>query len=289
MTVLVGVHGIGKQQFGRHQLLAPWSRAVADGLERAHGTAVQVPNLDIVFYGDLVWSQPKSHFKARADAVDLLEELDDDEAADLATSAAELITDEELSNAEQAPPSKGYSRAPGRLPRLLAALDRKFGSAAVMLFVGEFRQVRRYLRDRLIKKEVDARVREAVTADCRVLIGHSLGSVVAFEFVRNNPGQHLDLLLTVGSPLGLRMVRDRMADPGHGSTAVWGVPGNVTHWVNVRDERDPVACAGDLTTWWPGVVDRHVVNQGNAHAAERYLSKKETGQAILAAVPELAP
>ena len=165
----------------------------------------------------------------------MLVDLDDDEAADLAISAAELLNDKELCDVENVLPSKGYSRVPGRLPRLLAALDRKFGSAAVILFVGEFRQVRRYLRDSLIRKKVDTRVREAVIADCRVLIGHSLGSVVAFEFVRNNPGHHLDLFLTVGSPLGLRMVRDRMVQPDYGSTAVWGIPVNVTHWVNVRE------------------------------------------------------
>jgi hypothetical protein len=290
MSVLVGVHGIGKQQLGRHQLLAPWSQAVADGLERARGAVVDVPKLDLAFYGDLVWPQPKEgDNKAKAANVDFFDDLDDEEVADLAVSAGELISDGELAAAEKASPTKGYTRAPGPLPSVLGALGRKFGSTAVVLFVGEFRQVRRYLRDPLIKAGVDKRVRDAVTPTCRVLIGHSLGSVVAFEFVRNNPGHRLDLLLTLGSPLGLRLVRDRMADPGHGRTAVWEVPVNVARWVNVRDMHDPVACAGDLTTWWPGVVDRHVRNQGDAHAAERYLSKRETGLAILAAVPELAP
>jgi hypothetical protein len=35
MGRLVGVHGIGKQQLGRHQLLASWAPALADGVERA--------------------------------------------------------------------------------------------------------------------------------------------------------------------------------------------------------------------------------------------------------------
>ena len=54
MSVLVGVHGVGKEQLGRHQLQAPWSRAVADGLERARGEEIDIPQLDIAFYGDLV-------------------------------------------------------------------------------------------------------------------------------------------------------------------------------------------------------------------------------------------
>ncbi|HZN71758.1 MAG TPA: hypothetical protein VFC00_08790 [Micromonosporaceae bacterium] len=286
MTVLVGVHGVGHQQAGRHQLLARWSLALADGLERAYGATVAVPDLDIAFYGDLVWQHHQDRGKGVLDG-GVWEEFDDDELRDLAASMRDLIGEHELAAAEQLPSAKGYTRVPQAIVRLLSVLDTRFGPTAVVLFVSQFRQVRRYLREPLVKAEVDARVRGTVGGDCRVLIGHSLGSVVAFEFVRQNPEHRLDLLLTLGSPLGLRMVRERMADPGHGSSAIWGVPGNVSHWVNVRDVHDPVACAGDLTTWWPGVVDRHVVNQGDAHCAERYLGKRVCGQAILAAVPDL--
>jgi hypothetical protein len=225
--------------------------------------------------------------KGPADGLERLEDFDDMELGDLEASARDLVTGEELAAAKDAPPAKGYSRAPGPLMWLMAALQKKFGAAAVLLLVSEFRQVRRYLSDPLIKSDVEGRVREAVGENCRVLIGHSLGSVVAFEYVRQNQDNKLDLLITLGSPLGLRMVRERMADADHGSTSVWGVPASVSRWVNIRDVHDPVACAGDLTTWWPGVVDRHVVNQGDAHSAKRYLSKVETGQAILGAVPGL--
>ena len=53
MTAIVGVHGIMNQQLGRHQLLVDWGPALADGLERAAGHQVPIPDLDIVFYGDL--------------------------------------------------------------------------------------------------------------------------------------------------------------------------------------------------------------------------------------------
>jgi hypothetical protein len=59
--------------------------------------------------------------------------------------------------------------------------------------------------------------------------------------------------------------------------------------VNLRDLRDPVACAGNLDTWWPGVTDVVVDNQRAAHAVERYLSKKQSGDAVLSVLPELAP
>jgi pimeloyl-ACP methyl ester carboxylesterase len=154
------------------------------------------------------------------------------------------------------------------------------------LFVGELRQVRRYLLDPELKTKADARVAETVGGDGRILIGHSLGSVVAVEFLRQHPGYRLDLLITLGSPLGLRAIRHLMPDPEYGCAE--GVPANVGAWVNLRDLQDPVACAGSLRRWWPGIREGIVDNQKSAHSVERYLSKKETGDAVLSVAPELA-
>ena len=37
VAIIIGVHGIGQQQSGRHQLLPAWRQATLDGLERASG------------------------------------------------------------------------------------------------------------------------------------------------------------------------------------------------------------------------------------------------------------
>ena len=72
-----------------------------------------------------------------------------------------------------------YTRTPKPVQVLLRALDAKFGAAAGVLYLGTLRQVRRYLGDAAVKSEIDRIVADAVTPDCRVLIGHSLGTVVA--------------------------------------------------------------------------------------------------------------
>lgn len=175
---------------------------------------------------------------------------------------------------------------PRPLQRLIAALDRRFGHCgAGVLLLGELRQVRRYLLDPELKARVDARTREAAQG-CRVLVGHSLGSVVAFEYVRQHPDHQLELLLTLGSPLGLRLIRELLPDADF--TAAWRPP-NVAVWVNVRDRRDPVAAAGPLDVLWAGVEDVVVDNEKSAHSVERYLSKAKVGAVIRAALPELAP
>jgi alpha-beta hydrolase superfamily lysophospholipase len=192
----------------------------------------------------------------------------------------DAVTADDVEAAEAEVP-KGYTRTPRPVLVLLRAVDRRFGASAGVLYLGVLRQVRRYLADPTIKAAVDGRVEQAVGPACRVLIGHSLGSVVAYEYLRSHPGHGVDLLLTLGSPLGLRIVRDRLA------VGPLPVPG----WVNVRDVRDPVACAGPLHRWWPQIGrqgDVVVDNGGDAHAVERYLDRKATGAVLLRALPHLA-
>ena len=283
MTLIVGVHGIKNEQLGRNQLVASWTPALADGLEFAAGHAVTAWSMDVAFYGDLfLVSGGTEGLKGRTSEEDVLE-LTEEEAADLTAALDESGRPDAPEEAVHAgSEEKGYS--PWVAQALLRRADHRFGSHATgLLFLGELRQIRRYLLDATIKTEADARVARKVTLDCRVIVAHSLGSVVAFEYLRQHPDRHLDLLVTLGSPLGLNMIRRLMPNPAYGSD--W-LPGNLTAWVNIRDLRDPVACAGDLSVRWPGIADEIVDNGDEAHSVERYLSKKITGEAIRRALPE---
>jgi hypothetical protein len=278
---LVGVHGIGRQQRSRPQLLPEWVRAVHGGLEAAvGGRELPVPDVGLAFYGDLFRRDADTTgAKAAADEV-VLDGLAGAELVEVTAALKEAVTAEDISvvEGEQA---KGYTRVPAGLGVLLAAVDRRFGWAAGVLYVGVLRQVYRYLHDREVKTAVDRQVVEAVGPDCRVLVGHSLGSIVAYEYLRTRPDHQVVLFVTVGSPLGLRMVRDRIT-VGHLRVPVWR---------NVRDVRDPVACAGPLDPWWPQLGpagDIVVDNGGDAHAVDRYLNRKATGRLLLDALPHWA-
>jgi hypothetical protein len=286
MAAIIGVHGIMNQQLGRHQLIAAWGPALADGLERAAGHQVPIPDLDIAFYGDVFLSdQAKAGSKGQTGE---LAEFTEDDADSLGPFVAEVSA--AFASGERpaaGPPTKGRTSVPLPVQCLLQALDRRFGSRETsLLFLGELKQVRRYLLDPDLKADVDGRAEQVIGCGGRVVIGHSLGSVVAFEFVRQHQDYPVDLLLTLGSPLGLRTVRALMPDPGYGAGRI---PPNVGQWVNVRDPRDAVACAGDLTRFWPGISADHTVdNQSDAHSVTRYLSKREAGSAVLRALPGLA-
>ncbi|MBN1171821.1 MAG: hypothetical protein JXA67_06565 [Micromonosporaceae bacterium] len=119
----------------------------------------------------------------------------------------------------------------------------------------------------------------------RVLIGHSLGSVVAYEYVRQHRDAELPLLLTLGSPLGLRVIRGSLgALEASPDSAAEGRQRAPARWVNIYDPGDPVACAGGLGSWWPHVADEQVDNGGDAHAVTRYLCTRAVGRAVVSAL-----
>ncbi|PWU48196.1 hypothetical protein DLJ47_28830 [Micromonospora sp. S4605] len=235
--------------------------------------------LDLAFYGDLFLPDRGGPSTKSGDATSLLDLMDEKELSEVSEALADVVSAGDLAVAE-AEVGKAYTRTPRWAQALLRAVDRRCGAAAGVLYLGVLRQVRHYLTDGDLKTQVDARVADTVGTSCRVLIGHSLGSVVAYEYVRQHPGQGVQLLVTLGSPLGLRMVRERL------QVEQLAVP----RWVNVRDVRDPVACAGELRRWWPQIDERDelvVDNSGDAHAIERYLNRRATGEVLISALPHL--
>ncbi|MFI5709799.1 hypothetical protein [Kribbella sp. NPDC051620] len=265
MVDVVGVHGISQQQAGRLQLLEPWRLALADGIERARGRGVRTPTLDVAYYGDLflVDSTTKggSSEVIEADTVSFFEEIQD-----------AVVNEDEAGST----PGKGMTGVPVPLGRLAAWLERRYGVAGRLLFFGDLVQVHRYQHDDVLATAAHARIREALAGGPRVMVGHSLGSVVAYEALCRIPNHGITTLVTIGSPLGLRSIRQRLRPVASRS----GLPPGVRTWVNIYDPRDPVSLAGPLMPYWPTVADATVDNGNDPHAVARYLGKRATGAAI---------
>jgi hypothetical protein len=283
MTAVIGIHGFAQQQLGRHQLRDSWSKALTDGLERAGDRQLVRLEVDVLFYGDLLLPVPAEGPVLPPPTG--LDDLTSEELEFLSLTAACVLDPGEMAASDRYP-ARSHLAIPVQLAAPARALDLKFGPGSGLLFLGSLRQVRRYLIDKEIKSAIDDRVARYLNTECRILIGHSLGSVIAFEYVRSHPEHHLDLLLTIGSPLGLETVRAALPAPAHGVDA--GIPSNLGLWVNLRDPHDPVAGAGHLAAWWPAVQDALVNNQSEPHSAERYLAKLHAGHAVLSVAPELA-
>jgi len=104
-------------------------------------------------------------------------------------------------------------------------------------------------KGRRIRTKVKDAIRKALAANDNgvILVGHSLGSVIAYDVIRESQSERgenfpIKALVTMGSPLA--WVTDlRIADKELSGT-VFDIGG--IDWVNFYDEQDPVPLTGDL-------------------------------------------
>jgi pimeloyl-ACP methyl ester carboxylesterase len=100
-------------------------------------------------------------------------------------------------------------------------------------------KVRSELRRRLLKELAGA----AAQADKVVVVAHSMGTMVAYDVLRNCPECPLvDTLVTLGSPLGIREVQEELI--AEGASDVDFPAAKLSRWINIYDPLDPV-CGAD--------------------------------------------
>jgi len=285
MAPITGIHGIAQQYKGGYQLGALWFDALRDGLTAAGyqsaAAALSPGDLRVAYFGDLF--RPSGAMAGQEppfSAADVQTGLERDMVTELYHAAV-------AQNPSLGPPAgsmgSGKLSVQVMLERLLRS--RTFAKVAQRVFIGNLKQVTSFLTDLSVKDLVLARVHEQVGEDTGVLIGHSLGSVVAYEYVCRYRPSSMKLLVTLGSPLGIpKLVFDRLTPVPADGYGVW--PGTVASWVNVADPDDIVALRKRLAGLFPGpspsnaVDDRLVDNGDQPHAIERYLNARQTGSAL---------
>jgi pimeloyl-ACP methyl ester carboxylesterase len=282
---VVCVHGVGQQREAGNTLRAWWAPALCGGVGLAGGRLAEA-DVQCAFYGDLF--RPAGRHLAPGDPLVRARELDGFERDLLAAWWAEAARTD---SAVVAPDARTLAvRTPQGVQGALRALSgsRFFASLGERALLGDLRQVRDYLSEHEIRQQARQRVTDAVGEDTRVLVGHSLGSVVAYEALCANPGWPIRMLVTLGSPLGIpNLIFDRLqpaplsvARAGSGPQGRW--PGPARAWANVADRYDVVALVKDLRrAFGPGVDCWLVDNGATAHDARPYLTAVQTGRAIL--------
>jgi hypothetical protein len=281
MPTIVAVHGIGWQYAGAHILHRLWLDPLRDGLALAGATLPNDHDLVCAFYGNLFRFRPKGA-KALGDSLYDASDVTDEWEQDLLEQwwwEAARVEPQVVS-----PDATTKARTPGVIQHALNALSNSpfFAGIADHLLIGDLKQVHSYLHDSVIRDDVQQRVARCITPETRVLIGHSLGSIVAYEALCAHPDWPVHTLVTLGSPLGIRnLIFDRLRPPPRNGAGAW--PGGAKHWVNIADGGDVVALVKGLRVLFDGTVDdRLIYNGARAHDATPYLTAEETGNAIAA-------
>ncbi|MFF2085727.1 hypothetical protein ACFVVM_18275 [Nocardia sp. NPDC058176] len=147
-------------------------------------------------------------------------------------------------------------------------------------------QVTKYFTDPAVREFAQQQVLDRIGPETRLVIAHSLGSVVAYEALHRV--DHPVALLTAGSPLGLQSIIYPRLEPAPPT-----VPPTLITWDNLADRDDIIATTLDLAPLFlpssTGVLPtRTVVDNGaEPHSALNYLTKEHTGKVIAAALTEM--
>lgn len=272
MSKIVAVHGIAQQYKGPDMLHQEWFAPLCDGITLAGGTRPASEDLICVFYANLFRAKELRPIEQIFDA----SAITDPYEIDLLMAWYEEVAD-------AGPDRLIKDSTPQFIQRALETLSHSkfFAGLAEKAFVFNLKQVCAYFNEDAVRLSASQQVDDAISNDTRVLIGHSLGSIVAYEYLCANPLCPVMTLITLGSPLGIRnVIFDRLWPPpvnGHGE---W--PGSVKHWVNIADNGDVVALVKDLRPQFgPNVRNFLVDNGAEAHNANSYLTAPETGRAII--------
>jgi hypothetical protein len=301
---IVLVHGIAQEQRSADELEAEWLPALAGGLRiagypdladrlwRERPVAGEI-EARMAFYGN-VFLQPgrmgldpgELTGEQQALAEQLAHAWLERAASNASDPRQRHEADLELARLDAAPAELQGTGAAVRSATAGLARVRwfaPFGMALAERFVQRaLAQVTRYFTDEQVRSHALGEVARLVGPDTRVLVGHSLGSVVAYE-AAHRLAQPLPLLVTLGSPLGLRTIVYERLHPQPP-----GYPARVGRWVNLADRDDFIAAAPDLAplfgTGQPaGALFEGgwtVDNGAEPHRAMFYLTKQETARPI---------
>ncbi|WP_406460020.1 GPI inositol-deacylase [Streptomyces sp. NBC_01622] len=281
---VVVVHGVGQEYAGSNSLQAGVAAAVRDGLCHARGPDVDPSEVAVAFYGNVFRFTPGEGTKGGQDAytfrdissgpeAEMLTALWDGTRADGAWSLT-------------AGPANSKAATPRTVQQALNALSRSpfLARAGQRFLIGVLKQVTRYLTEEETRRRVQAEIAAVIGPQTRVVVGHSLGSVVAYEALCvRRPDWSVRTLVTIGSPLGIpQVVFDRLNPMPVNGRGQW--PGGVSRWTNLCDERDVVALVKRLEPLFGDgssrIRDVLIHNGWQAHAIQHHLTAKETGKAI---------
>jgi hypothetical protein len=232
------VHGRSQGGKDRSELKATWLSALEKGLKRSGLVLSSTIDTDFPFYADRLDDFVRQ-FGLPADPAiapkgsPAFQEYESFRAqvAEEMRERAKISVAEVHSEMGDHPREKGLENW-AWVQAIVRLLDRKLTGVSEGTIEAFLRDVFLYCRRSGVRRQIDEIVSSELKADTNVVVGHSLGSVVAYNVLRNASARPV-AFVTVGSPLGIRAIRSslgRLANPS-------GAKG----WYNAYDPADIVS------------------------------------------------
>ena len=306
MAHVTFIHGIGNKP-PPAALLRMWREAVAEAAEPLPLGDKGVTS-SLVYWADLMYANPDQDLAAHEGVLENSAEAVDaagGAAAPLAATPEEKAFIESLRNKMTTLPDEAIASpdTPAVPPVAAGALERiPLPWAIKKPFLDTFlRDVHHYLFDvtygpagrpavpiqQTIRKRFVETIARVGDKTPHVVVAHSMGTVIAYDCLKRVAEcPAVDGLITIGSPLGLDEVQDKL-QPGWSRADGFPSAKVSGDWVNLYDSLDPVCgldprFANDYgLAGAPTVIDVEVTNGGWwRHSATKYLRQAKFSSAL---------
>ncbi len=222
---IIGVHGLANKP-EEITLKGWWQNSILEGLKRNCGNTEQKLNFEIVYWADIDYPVPvpdsKNPEPYTAAGAGQLKMYKDGWRDEVVLGALSI----------------------GSKPLDWAKRYLGVGKVADAVLAAKLQDLSKYYKNATKGKEMCDRVRAKLLDNSGqriMLIAHSMGSIIAYDVLREigrtQPQVRVDHFVTIGSPLGLPHVKDKIWRENH----LVRTPSVVSKWTNFVDRRDPVA------------------------------------------------
>jgi hypothetical protein len=280
---LVFIHGRAQEGRNPEDVRQEWISALKGGLDKS-GLKLPVDPSRIVlpYFGDRLFNLTKNlgeideaAIARGSPAIDPILAFQADALEDIRKSAG--ISDADVQALVE---GDATARGPENWPWVVAivrAIDRWRPGTSADAIKLLLRDVYVYCTRRGVADAIDEVVRAEIVPEPTVVVAHSLGTVVAYNILRNDPRSlQVRKLVTVGSPLAIRAVRKNLVPLKSPKTEAW---------FNAFDPRDIVALNPLNAANFPVVPE--IENKGdvnnftdNRHGIAGYLTDPEVAREI---------
>lgn len=269
------IHGRSQEGKEPGELKNAWLKALEEGLSLNGLKLTGDVQFRFPYYGDALksFTEEKSMYPERERSC---------EAEILLEIAKELLDEKTWIELSSACKSLDLF-SDENFQKLLKLLERnsEVSAAFLRLFA---KDVAIYLSRESAREKVEGIVVEELNADTKIVIGHSLGSVIGYEALTKADcgSNNISLFVTLGSPLGLSSVNMYLSKPLR-------IPKTVEKWFNAFDERDFIALNKLDKSHFPpeeGIINYEGVRNGepNHHGVKGYLKDPVVASGIFKAI-----
>lgn len=289
---VVFVHGRSQEHLDSVALKQAWVSSLSEGLAQI-GLSLPLADQDIRFpyYGDTLFELAKGESADKVAKVIIRgDNLQDDEREFVRSVLDEMrqragITDAQLAEVarvealEQGPLNWTWVR------HILKTIDSHVPGGSGTGIVLATNDVYQYLKSTGVRDKIEEGVRAAfLPGEPTVVVGHSLGTVVAYNLLRregHERGWVVPLFITLGSPLAVTAIKRSLRPIQH--------PACVSEWYNAMDNHDIVALYPLDSVHFgisPAIENNTTVHNqtSNRHGISGYLNDKNVARRIYAAL-----